>query len=52
MPPGAGPVIAHRVFHLFAKVGGLSRIYEATRRRFIVGLRAALDERVRAMPVP
>lgn len=37
-----GPVIAGRVFHIFAKASGLNRIYEATHRNFIVGLRAAL----------
>lgn len=41
-----GPVIADRVFHLFAKASGLGRIYEATRRRMIVGLRQALRDGV------
>lgn len=41
-----GPVMADRVFHLFAKAGGVGRIYEATRRRFIVGLREALKDGV------
>lgn len=38
-----GPVIAGRVFQLFSKAGGLNRIYDATRRNFLAGLRAALD---------
>ena len=37
-----GPVIAGRVFQIYSKAGGLGRIYEATQRKFIVGLRAAL----------
>lgn len=41
-----GPVIADRAFHLYAKAIGLGRIYEATRRRFIVGLREALHDQV------
>ncbi len=41
-----GPVIAGRVFHIFAKTSGLTRIYDATRRRFISGLQAALEQGV------
>ena len=37
-----GPVIAARVFHIFAKASGLNRIYETTQRSFVVALRAAL----------
>jgi len=41
-----GPVMASRVFHIFSKAGGLTRIYEETRRSFIRALRGALDEGV------
>ena len=36
-----GPVMASRAFTIFAKAGGLGRIYEATRKRFILALQAA-----------
>ena len=39
-----GPVMASRVFHLFAKAGGLSRIYDETKRSFLRALQSALDE--------
>ena len=39
-----GPVMASRVFHIFSKAGGLSRIYEETRRSFIHALQGALDK--------
>ncbi|MDA1324656.1 MAG: hypothetical protein O3C34_07910 [Proteobacteria bacterium] len=39
-----GPVMASRVFHIFSRAGGLSRIYDETRRAFLRALRTALDE--------
>jgi len=37
-----GPVMASRVFRIFSKAGGLSRIYDETRRSFLHALRDAL----------
>jgi hypothetical protein len=39
-----GPVMASRVFSIFSRAGGLSRIYEETRRRFVSSLEAALKQ--------
>ncbi len=41
-----GPVMASRVFNIFARASGLSRIHEATRKGFIAALRRALAEGV------
>ncbi len=41
-----GPVMASRVFTIFAKAGGLGRIYEPTRKRFILALKDALRKGV------
>lgn len=41
-----GPVMASRVFHIFAKAGGLGRIYDETRRMFLRTLETALDDGV------
>jgi hypothetical protein len=38
-----GPVMASRVFQIFARAGGLGRIYEETRRSFINALQSAID---------
>ena len=38
-----GPVMASRVFHIFSKAGGLSRIYDETKRSFVRALRTGLD---------
>lgn len=39
-----GPVMAYRVFQLFSKAGGLSRIYGETKRSFLRALRTAIKE--------
>lgn len=39
-----GPVMASRVFQLFSKAGGLSRIYEETKRSFLRALQTAIDD--------
>lgn len=39
-----GPVMAARVFRIFARAGGVSRIYDETRRSFHRALRTALDK--------
>jgi hypothetical protein len=39
-----GPVMASRVFRIFSRAGGLSRIYVETRRSFLRALRTALDK--------
>ena len=39
-----GPIMASRMFHIFSKAGGLSRIYEDTRRSFIKALETALEK--------
>ena len=41
-----GPVMASRVFRIFSRAGGLSRIYDETRRSFLRALRTALDKRI------
>jgi hypothetical protein len=41
-----GPVMASRVFRIFSRAGGLSRIYDETRRSFLRALRTALDQGV------
>ena len=41
-----GPVMASRVFQIFARAGGLGRIYEETRQSFLGALQTALDEGV------
>ena len=41
-----GPVMASRVFHICAKAGGLGRIHDATRKRFLLALKTALEQRV------
>ena len=41
-----GPAMASRVFNIFSRAGGLSRIYQATRKGFIAALRRALTEGV------
>jgi hypothetical protein len=38
-----GPVLAARVFRIFSRAGGLSRIYDETRRSFLRALQTALD---------
>ncbi len=38
-----GPVMTSRVFHIFSKAGGLSRIYGETKKSFLHALRTALD---------
>jgi len=38
-----GPVMVSRVFHIFSRAGGLSRIYDETRRSFVRALQTALD---------
>ena len=38
-----GPVLASRVFQIFSKAGGLSRIYGETRKLFLRALETALD---------
>ncbi len=38
-----GPVMTSRVFHIFSKAGGLSRIYGETKKSFLGALRPALD---------
>ena len=39
-----GPVIASRVFQIFSKAGGLSRIYVETKKSFHRALQTALDK--------
>ena len=41
-----GPIMASRVFHICAKAGGLGRIHEATRKRFLLALKTALGQGV------
>ncbi len=41
-----GPVMASRAFTIFAKAGGLGRIYEPTRKRFVLALKDALRKGV------
>jgi hypothetical protein len=41
-----GPVMASRVFSIFSRAGGLGRIYEETRKRFIASLEVALKKKV------
>lgn len=41
-----GPILATRVFHIYANAGGLSRIYEPTRKRLIAALRIALSNKI------
>lgn len=41
-----GPVMASRVFHICAKAGGLGRIHDATRKRFLLALKTALGQRI------
>lgn len=39
-----GPAMASRVFQIYARAGGLGRIYDETRRSFLRALRSALDK--------
>jgi hypothetical protein len=39
-----GPVIASRVFAIYSRAAGLGRIYEDTRKRFVLSLDHALKE--------
>lgn len=41
-----GPVMASRVFQIFARAGGLGRILSETRKSFLRALRTALDNGV------
>jgi hypothetical protein len=41
-----GPVMASRVFQIYSKAGGLTRIYEETRRSFLRALQTALHQGV------
>ncbi len=39
-----GPVIVSRVFHIFSRAGGLSRIYLETKKQFLRALETALKK--------
>jgi hypothetical protein len=41
-----GPVMASRVFAIYSRAAGLGRIYEDTRKRFILSLDHAVKERI------
>ena len=41
-----GPVMASRVFRIFSRAGGLTRIYDETRRSFLHALETALAKRI------
>ena len=40
-----GPILASRVFNIYARAGGLGRIYEPTRKRLVLAMRHALSNK-------